>query len=150
MLDIKDRTFEVDNQEYCVIKYLSGALIAEDIIRGQKFLVFQGLEEDNTFIFLTEGKDSLCPDNIKEIFPEMYQKVDYGNSRVYLVGRDGVKHLLVYSENAIAEPGSTNRYNIETINIVEDDDELIFYHFGHTVISLGITKSFKIKGKKII
>ena len=52
MLDIKDRTFEVDNQEYCVIKYLSGALIAEDIIRGQKFLVFQGLEEDNTFIFL--------------------------------------------------------------------------------------------------
>lgn len=142
--------FEVDNQEYCVIKYLSGALIAEDILRGEKFLVFQGVEEDNTFILLTEGKDSLCPDNIKEIFPEVYHKVYHGFSMVYLVGRDQIKYLLVYSENAIAEPGSTNRYNIETINIVEDDDELIFYHLGHTVISLGITKSFKIKGKKII
>jgi len=142
----KNGTLVIDGVKYYLFKNLKGSLLVVNSATKEMALVFDGLNENNIFIPLQDGKKSLSPDNINKLFPKKYDENNHDNYKILLLGREGKKYLLVYVWKIYSEDEEPP-YDIESISEVGEPDELIFFAPGqHKIIPLGVNQTFTIKG----
>jgi len=146
----KNGTFLFDKVRYLVYRNLKGAILAVNAVTKDMVLIFSGLEENNTFINLKDGLQSLCPEKILGIFPKLFDEITYGNYKILLMGKEHCKYMVVYVCKLYVDE-QESLYDIQSISEVKELDEVIFYAPNqHRIIPLGVTKRFTVRGCHIV